>query len=88
MLSRTQPARIAPPELVEAREVREPSEERERRVAVEGSNEVGGEEFESKSRPANAPARPTLPMRSKSTRGELAIATWGKTSIRRHRAER
>lgn len=36
-----------------------------------------------RSRPANAPARPTLPMRSKSTRGELASAAWAHIASRK-----
>lgn len=56
---------MEPPELVEARRVREPSEAREKRVEVVGSKET--EELVKRSRPANAPARPTLPIRSKST---------------------
>ena len=80
--------RIDPPELVEARAEREPSEARERRVAVEGSNEVGGELLAKTSRPANAPAMPTLPMRLKSTRGTFANAAFGRTSIKRHKAKR
>lgn len=55
---------------------REPSsEDRASRDAVEGSK-VTEEEFVTRSRPANAPARPTLPIRSKSTRGVLARAAW------------
>ena len=60
--------------------VREPSLFRERSDEVEGSN--WREEFANKSRPANAPARPTLPMRSKSTRGVLARAAWTKRGRR------
>ena len=65
---------MLPPEEVDARVVREPSELREMRVAVEGSNEIE-EELSKRPRPANAPAKPTLPIRSKSTRGRLANAT-------------
>lgn len=64
-----------PPALVEAMRVKEPSAERENRVEVEGSKEALTEELLKKSRPAKAPARPTVPMRSKSTRGKSARAT-------------
>jgi hypothetical protein len=63
-----------PPELVDARRVREPSDEREKRVEVVASKVT--EVLEKRSRPANDPARPTLPMRSKSTSGIAARATW------------
>lgn len=53
----------------------EPSEARERRVDVVGSKEREAEELAKMSRPAKAPARPTLPIRSKSRRGRLAMAT-------------
>ena len=64
-----------PPVLVEATRVNEPSAERENSVEVEGSKEALTEELLKKSRPAKAPARPTVPMRSKSTRGKSARAT-------------
>lgn len=73
MSERVQPAKILPPELVDAIRVREPSFARERRVDVAGSNEI--DELKT-SKPANAPARPTLPMRSKSTWGKAARASW------------
>jgi len=63
-----------PPELVLAIRESEPSFSRERRVEVVGSNET--EEAEKMSRPAKAPARPTLPIRSKSTWGRAARAAW------------
>lgn len=67
---------MLPPALVDATFDREPSsEDRVSRDAVEGSK-VTEEEFVTRSRPANAPARPTLPIRSKSTRGVLARAAW------------
>ena len=66
---------IAPPVLVEAMRVNEPSAERENNVEVAGSKEALTEELLKKSRPAKAPARPTVPMRSKSTRGKSARAT-------------
>jgi len=43
---------------------------RDRRVEVDASNVT--DEFEKMSRPANAPAMPTVPMRSKSTWGLAA----------------
>jgi len=61
---------ILPPGFVEARRAKEPSEEREKRVEIAGSKVT--DEFEKKSKPAKAPARPTLPMRSKSTWGKAA----------------
>lgn len=66
---------MTPPALVEAIRVNEPWAERENNVEVEGSKEALTEELLKKSRPANAPARPTVPMRSKSTRGLSARAT-------------
>ena len=73
-----QPAEIIPPELVDAIRVNEPSAERESKVEVEGSKETLAVELLKKSRPAKAPTRPTAPMRSKSTRGRVAKATWEK----------
>jgi hypothetical protein len=70
-----QPAETTPPELVEAIRVNEPSAERESKVEVEGSKEKLAEELLKKSRPAKAPTRPTVPMRSKSRRGDCARAT-------------
>jgi len=64
-----------PPALVEAIRVNEPWAERENNVEVEASKEALTEELLKKSRPAKAPARPTVPMRSKSTRGISARAT-------------
>ena len=55
--------------------MREPSWARERREAVEGSK--AREEELKRSRPANAPASPTWPMRSKSTFGRAARAERG-----------
>ena len=72
-----------PPGSVEARWVSEPSEAREKRVEVVGSKET--EELVKRSRPAKAPARPTLPMRSKSTWGKAAFA---KRARRRGRIRR
>ena len=63
-----------PPEFVDARRVREPSDDREKRVEVVASKAT--ELLEKRSRPANDPARPTLPMRSKSTSGVAARTTW------------
>jgi hypothetical protein len=70
-----QPAEMVPPVSVEAMRVNEPSAERESKVEVEGSNEAVAEELSKKSRPAKAPKRPTVPMRSKSMRGKSARAT-------------
>ena len=67
-----QPAETAPPALVEAMRVNEPSAERDSSVEVVGSKETLAEELLKKSRPAKAPTRPTVPMRSKSTRGKSA----------------
>lgn len=64
---------MLPPALVDAIRVREPSLARERRVDVAGSNET--DELKT-SKPANAPARPTLPIRSKSTCGNAARPSW------------
>jgi len=61
---------MLPPWLVVATRVREPSLARDRRVEVDASNVT--DEFEKMSRPANAPAMPTVPMRSKSTWGLAA----------------
>lgn len=69
------PARMVPPELVDARRDKAPSGERERRVEVDGSNVTAAEAFWNRSRPANAPASPTLPIRSKSTRGRAPRTT-------------
>ena len=59
-----------PPASVDARRVSAPSAARDRRVLVVGSKATVA--FENTSRPAKAPARPTVPMRSKSTRGRAA----------------
>lgn len=67
------PAEMLPPELVEARGEREPLEERERSVEV--AELKVRELFWNRSSPANAPARPTCPIRLKSTRGRVAHAT-------------
>ena len=64
-----------PPELVDARYVSAPSDDRTKREEVDGSKVIGGEEFWKMSRPANVPVRPTVPMRSKSTWGRVA-KTW------------
>jgi len=66
---------MIPPELVEAIRVNAPLAERDNKVEVEGSKETAAEELLKRSRPAKAPTRPTVPMRSKSTRGESARAT-------------
>jgi hypothetical protein len=76
-----QPAETTPPALVEARRVNEPSAERDSKVEVEGSKETLADELLTKSRPAKVPTRPTVPMRSKSTRGVSAQ----KTTLRRAR---
>ncbi len=70
-----------PPAFVEAMRVNEPSGERDSKVEVEGSKEALAEEPFKKSRPAKVPTRPTVPMRSKSTRGVSAQ----KTTLRRAR---
>jgi hypothetical protein len=69
------PAFIFPPASVDPRRVREPSEARVKRVDVVGSNER--EDELNRSRPANAPASPTRPIRSKSTLGRAADAKSG-----------
>lgn len=79
-----QPADTVPPLLVEAMRVNEPSGERDNKVEVEGSKEEG-EELLKRSRPAKAPARPTVPMRSKSIRGISVAET---TTSRRMRARK
>lgn len=63
---------MRPPEFVDARREREPLDERESNVEVDGSKVTAVVEFWKRSRPANAPANPTFPMRSKSTRGRFA----------------
>lgn len=74
MLLKEHPADILPPVFVAPRRDSAPSEVRESRVEVDGSN-VTAEVLSNRSSPANAPARPTLPMRSKSTWGRDAKAT-------------
>src|SRR5258708_35561608 len=74
-----QPAETMPPAFVEAMRVNEPSGERDSKVEVEGSKEALAEEPFKKWRPAKVPTRPTVPMRSKSTRGVSAQ----KTTLRR-----
>lgn len=76
---------MLPPGFVDPSRVREPSASRERRVEVVGSKEREVEELAKMSRPAKAPARPTLPIRSKSIRGGLAMATVGRRSATRDR---
>lgn len=66
-----------PPLFVDARRESAPSGERERRVEEEGSKAME-DELEKKSRPAKEPARPTLPMRSKSTSGRSALTRGAK----------
>lgn len=73
MFERAHPARIEPPEFVAPRRVRAPSDERESRVEVDESKETDDPLELKRSRPANAPPRPTLPMRSKSTSGSAAM---------------
>lgn len=69
---------MLPPALVSPRRDNAPDELRESRVEVVGSN-VTEVVLSNRSRPAKAPARPTLPMRLKSTRGNEAKATlWDK----------
>jgi len=70
-----QPAETIPPALVEAMRVNEPSGERDSKVEVEGLKETLAEELLKKSRPAKVPTRPTVLMRSKSTRGKLTQTT-------------
>jgi hypothetical protein len=79
-----QPAETRPPASVEAMRVNEPSAERESKVEVEGSNETLADELLKKSRPAKVPTRPTVPMRSKSTRG--GVSAQKTTLLRRARA--
>ena len=69
-----QPANTRPPELVDVIGDKEPSTVRERRVEVDGSNE--NDELSKRSKPANEPARPTIPIRSKSIFGNAAETTW------------
>ncbi len=73
--ARAHPAEILPPALVEPRRDREPSEAREKRVDEVGSKERLLVVLSNKSSPAKAPARPTWPIRSKSTLGSAADAT-------------
>lgn len=72
---------MLPPVFVEPRNVSAPSLLRVRSDEVEGSKET--EVLAKRSKPANEPASPTVPMRSKSTRGRLAIARAGKRNRRR-----
>ena len=60
---------------------------RENTVDVAGSKAGEEEEFWNRSRPANAPARPTVPMRSKLTSGRVAKATFAKRENTRTREE-
>jgi hypothetical protein len=76
-----QPAETRSPALVEAMRVNEPSAARDSKVEVEGSKETLADELLTKSRPAKVPTRPTVAMRSKSTRGVSAQ----KTTLRRAR---
>lgn len=76
-----QPALIFPPASVEPNLVNEPSAALDKRVEVDGSNE-SEVELSNKSSPANVPARPTWPIRSKSTLGRAAYARAG-TRIRK-----
>ena len=78
-----QPAETTPPASVEAMRDNEPSAERDSNVEVEGSKEALADELLKKSRPAKVPTRPTVPMRSKSTRGVSAQ----KTTLRSARTE-
>lgn len=64
---------ILPPASVEPSRVREPSDARDKRVDVVGSNERDVE-LSNKSSPANVPARPTWPIRLKSILGSEASA--------------
>lgn len=70
-----QPAETIPPALVEPMRVNEPPGERDSKVEVVGSKEALAEELLKKSKPAKVPTRPTVPMRSKSTRGRSAQTT-------------
>lgn len=63
VLSRAQPEDIEPPAFVEPMRDKEPSDERERSVEDVGSRERDEDEL-AQSSPANAPTRPTLPIRS------------------------
>lgn len=76
------PEETLPPEFVEPRRVREPSDALERRVDVEESNDKDVE-LSNNSRPANEPASPTLPIRLKSTCGSVANARVGIARIER-----
>jgi len=81
-LLRAHPVRMDPPEFVVPSRIRDPSLPRAKSVEVEGSNEAV--EVEKRSRPANAPARPTFPMRSKSTWGAEACERRAKERRARH----
>ena len=88
MSSRAHAAKILPPTSVDPIRVSEPSGARERRVEVVGSKEREDEELATTSRPAKEPAKPTLPMRLKSTRGRSARTADEEARIRTWRAER
>lgn len=66
-----QPEEMEPPEFVVPMVVSTPSPVRESKEEAEGSNERVVELL-NRLRPANAPARPTWPMRVKSTMGNDA----------------
>jgi hypothetical protein len=84
MSSYMHPARILPPVLVEPKRVKAPVRERRSKVDAEGSN-VKSEEFWMKSNPLNAPARPTRPILSNSTRGREASTDIEERSNERER---
>lgn len=72
-----------PPEFVEPTRESSPSEPRERRVDVETSSELVSVVLSRKVKPANEPAIPTVPIRSKSTRGGVA-----RTTLRKRKREK
>ena len=80
--SSAQAVLIFPPASDEPRRVSEPSEALDKRDEVVGSKER--ELLENKSRPANEPAMPTLPIRSKSTFGRAADARSGEPRRRKN----
>lgn len=82
-----QPAKMFPPGFVDPICEMSPLVDRESKVDVEGSRVAVFEELSRKVKPENEPAMPTLPMRSKSTRGGVANATWRRRSRERDARE-
>jgi|SRR6267154_1026944 len=78
-----QPEEIEPPEFVVPMVVRAPWPVRESKEDAEGSNETVVALL-NRLRPANAPARPTWPMRLKSTMGNDANAGWARRAARKN----